>query len=443
MSQKQNDISKIVGSNKLFKKILEDILPEGESPPMKQGKNKMILALSKDDEGLRYLSTHRDQKVRELIQARTAVKSWKLHIKRIQRMINIAEASGGVLPIPLKYYGGHTGRWSGTGGINLQNLGGKGRGKPLHPLISQVKGLLCAPAGCEFLIADYCQIEARILAWLAGQDDLVAAFARGEDIYSEFATKLFGQLVYKPDETDPEPVAKIMSVRRGFGKDAILGAGYGMGANRFYDNCVENDNLRVLFESGKYDRKFIEKLIKKYRITYPRIPEFWAMCEKAFKWVIKHPDETVIYPVNSPVSAGNADNLHDTIKGYKLLFKSYKNTVFIVLPSGRELRYPNCRVIKTIMGEEIRWKWGHLWGGSIAENIVQAVARDIMAEAILKLEKSRVNVVHHVHDETISSIKRNDLQVQQKIVDIMCENLSWTDGLPIDVEAVVSMRLSK
>ena len=139
MSQKQNNISKIVGSNKPFKDILEDILPEGESPPMKQGKNKMILALSKNDEGLRYLSTHRDQKVRELIQARTAVKSWKLHIKRVQNMVNMAKASNDLLPIPLKYYGGHTGRWSGTGGINSQNFGGKGRGKPLHPLISQVK----------------------------------------------------------------------------------------------------------------------------------------------------------------------------------------------------------------------------------------------------------------------------------------------------------------
>ena len=443
MLEKVGYTRKEISGNKSFVKLLEDALPNSDAVPMKVGKRGLIPALAKDDEGTRYLLTHPEQRVRELMQARQNIKSWPLHIKRVQKMINIAEASGGVLPIPLKYYGGHTGRWSGTGGINPQNFGGKGRGKPLHPLISQVKGLLYAPNGHEFLIADYCQIEARILAWLAGQDDLVAAFARGEDIYSEFATKLFGQLVYKPDETDPEPVAKIMSIRRGFGKDAILGAGYGMGANRFYNNCIENDNLRLLFESGKYDQKFIEELIKKYRVTYSRIPGFWTMCEKAFKWVIKRPDETVIYPANPPMSVGNADNLHDTIKDYKLLFKSHDNTVFIVLPSGRELRYPNCRVIKTTMGEEIRWKWGHLWGGSIVENVVQAVARDIMAGAILKLEKLGVRVVHHIHDEIICLVKKNKKDIEKRIVYKMCNNIKWTDGLPIDAEAVISTRLSK
>jgi len=435
-------IKKEISGNKSFTKLLETALPNNESVPMKQGKNKMIPALAKNDEGTRYLLTHPEQKVRELMQARQSIKSWPLHIKRVQKMINMANVSGGAIPIPLKYHGGHTGRWSGTGGINPQNFGGKGRGKPLHPLIGQVKGLLYAPDGYEFFIADYCQIEARILAWLAGQDDLTEAFARGEDIYSEFASELFGQLVYKPDETDPEPVAKQMSIKRGFGKDAILGCGYGMGVNRFYNNCLENDNLRLLFESGKYDWKFIENLIKKYRTTYLQIPEFWKFCEKAFKWVIKHPNDIITHPGQPGVTS--IKKRSKMSNGIKLLFKSYKSTVFIVLPSGRELRYRNCRIVKTMKGEEIWWRWGHLWGGSIVENIVQAVARDIMAEAMLELiQMLGVRVVHHVHDEIISLTKKDSPHVHNGVIKIMCENPNWAIGLPIDAEAVISTRLSK
>jgi len=143
---KQTDCSKTaLSGNKSFVQILNDILPEGEEVPMKQGKNKMIPALAQNDDGCKYLLAHSNARVRQMMAARKAIKSWPLHIKRIQNMTNQAIASGGYLRVPLHYYGGHTGRWSGGEKINLQNLGGRGRtGTGVHPLIAQMRGLLHA-----------------------------------------------------------------------------------------------------------------------------------------------------------------------------------------------------------------------------------------------------------------------------------------------------------
>ena len=134
------DISK----DKSFRIILELELGGNGSVPMKQGKRGTIMALAQGDEGRKRLLEHPDERVRNLMLARIAVRSWPLHIKRVANLIAQAQANGGKLAVPLKYYGAHTGRWSGSGGINLQNLGGKGRGKPTHPLIAAVRGLLRA-----------------------------------------------------------------------------------------------------------------------------------------------------------------------------------------------------------------------------------------------------------------------------------------------------------
>ena len=94
------------------------------------------MALAQGDEGRKRLLEHPDERVRNLMLARIAVRSWPLHIKRVQNLIAQAHANDGKLAVPLKYYGAHTGRWSGSGGINLQNLGGKGRGKAIAACFS-------------------------------------------------------------------------------------------------------------------------------------------------------------------------------------------------------------------------------------------------------------------------------------------------------------------
>lgn len=146
---------KDIAGNISFAAALIAVLPDGEKIPTKfgkrpgkrmtalLGKENIIPALAKNDDGCKLLLAHSNSKVRNLMEARQAVKSWPLHIKRIDAMTRLATACGGWLPVPLNYYGGHTGRWSGGGGINLQNLGGSGRaGAGTHPLIKKMRELL-------------------------------------------------------------------------------------------------------------------------------------------------------------------------------------------------------------------------------------------------------------------------------------------------------------
>ncbi|MCK5615763.1 hypothetical protein KAR91_78595, partial [Candidatus Pacearchaeota archaeon] len=176
------NIPKIMRAKKIFPQILQDTLDgclEGEVVPMKPGKNEMIPATAQNDVAFQYFLAHKDQKVRDLCRAKAACSSWPLHQSKVHRMITQAKCSDGLIRMPLKYYGAHTGRWSGTGGWNPMNLGGKGRGRPIHPLIAQVRGTLMAPDGYTLPIVDSAQIEARLLAWVAHQDDLVKGFADG------------------------------------------------------------------------------------------------------------------------------------------------------------------------------------------------------------------------------------------------------------------------
>jgi hypothetical protein len=227
------EIRKVLRGRKEFPLMLQRALGE-EQIPMKSGKKNMIPAFAKNDEACKLLLGHSNKKVRDLVQARLDITSWPSHAKRVRSVINQSKCSGGKIRVPLKYHGCHTGRWSGGEGVNLQNLGGKGRGTGIHPLIGAVRGCLVAPPEHILAIVDSAQIEARALAWLAGQDYLTKGFADGEDIYSEFASKLFNSRVWKPAGNDDSPEAKVAGIRRGFGKDAILGCGYGMGANKFY-----------------------------------------------------------------------------------------------------------------------------------------------------------------------------------------------------------------
>jgi len=419
--------SKISG-NISFVETLQSVLPEGETVPVKKGKpgkNMVKLlgagnipALAKDDVKFQALLVHPDENVKNLCVARQAVKSWPLHIKRINNIMNQAAASGGLVRVPLHYFGAHTGRFSGGEKINLQNLGGRGRaGGGIHALIGQMRSLLTAPEGQMLAIADSAQIEARVLAWLAGQSDLVTGFANSEDIYSVFATDLFGHLVCKPMKDEPEIIKRVLKIKRGFGKDAILGCGYGMGPTKFYDRCYSNESLRPLFDSGKYNFAFIKRLVKTYRSKYSKIPKFWKEVERCFKWVIKYPGTT------------------HTLLG-SLHFFSENGTVYIQLPSGRTLRYRHCRIDRE---NTIQWHHGHLWGGSITENIVQAVARDLLVYWILKCEHYGLNVIFSNHDEIICMIETDKAErALSDMCDIMSVGPDWAEGLPLGVEGELS-----
>ncbi len=363
--------------SKKFATWLQDALPDGEDVPMKKGKRENIPALAKADEACQQLLVHPEQKVRDLLIGRLAAKSWPTHLKRVGSLVSQHLANGGSLRVPLKYYGGHTGRWGGTEKINLQNLGGVGRrGSGTDPLIGDVKGLIFALPGYKLGVADSAQIECRVLAWLAGQQDLLDVFASGGDPYSEFGRKGFGWKIRKATSEDSESIARDLTIRRGFCKDTVLGAGYGMGATKFYAFCLANPNLRPLFDSGQYDFRFVKKLIDTYRTTYSKIPAYWTSVEKAFKRVIRFP--------------------HLEVEVGCVKFHNDHGTVEIELPSSQVLYYRHCKIDRK---NTIKWHHGTLWGGAITENIVQSIARDLLGYWILKCEDEGLPVVLHVHDD--------------------------------------------
>ncbi len=405
------------------------------------GKPGVIPALAKTDEGFKQLINHKDAKIRNLMKAKVAIKSWPNWIKRVNSMAAQCKASGDKLRIPLKYYGGHTGRWSGTEKINVQNLGGRGRGTALHPLIGQVRNLLIAPDGYKLVIADSAQIEARLLAWLAGQDDLIKGFANGEDIYSVFASTLFGEKVWKPtDEEKKTSDGKIAAIRRGFGKDAILGCGYGMGTLTFFTRCRESDSLRPLFDSGEYDWDFIDGLIKTYRKTYSKIPAFWRSIEKAFRFVCRYPQEAMWYSTEFQKSDGlSLMRCKGDAISYMLKFWKSGSTVNIQLPSGRVLYYHHAKVsVKGDISYHRKPSYA-TWGGSLVENIIQSIARDLLGYWILECEKWRMPVILHCHDEIVSYSETGNADVDlESAILIMSKGPTWAEGLPLAAEGCVS-----
>ena len=185
-------------SNPKLAEVLKNL---GVEPPMKISPTtgKETFAFAKTDEEFKALLEHDNIIVQAIVAARLGVKS-TLEETRTQRFIDIADR--GTLPIPLRYYAAHTGRWGGDGKLNLQNL----------PRGSDLKKSILAPEGYVVIDCDSSQIEARILAWFAGQEDLVTAFERGEDVYKQMASAIYNK-----------PEASITKEERFVGKTTILG----------------------------------------------------------------------------------------------------------------------------------------------------------------------------------------------------------------------------
>lgn len=428
LQEKHENILKLIRSNKQFPKILAELLPEGEQVPTKVGAKGLIPALAKTDVSFQLLLAHPNDRVRQLCRARISAKSWPTWMQRVQKLKAQAKVMSGMLPVSIKYYGAHTGRFSGSGGVNLLNLGGKGRGRPIHPLIAQVRNTLVAPDGYTLAIVDSAQIEARELAWAAHQGDLVKGFADGEDIYSVFASDLFQAKVWKPSEEEKKtPEGQTADIRRGFGKDAILGCGYGMGANTFYDRCRQNDTLRPLFDSGEYDWDFINRLIKTYRSKYSCIPAFWKEIEKCFRWPTKYSKETTTYKISE---TANLD------------FSRTGTITRMQLPSGRVMNYRHATV--SPKDGKIKYRWGPLWGGSITENLIQAICRDLLGYWLLECEKSGIKIVLHSYDELVACVLKDEAEERlAQMIEIMCHGPAWVEGLPLAAEGQISERYTK
>ena len=374
-------------SNNKFAELLMEL---GVAPPMKTSlaTGKQTYAFSKTDEEFKALLEHEDPAVQALVAARLGTKS-TLEETRTERFIGIA--SRGALPVPLRYYAAHTGRWGGDEKLNLQNLKRK----------SVLKYCIIPPDGHVILDSDSSQIEARTLAWLAKQDDLVEAFDKGEDVYCIMATAIYKQ-----------PVTKADAAMRFVGKTTILGCGYGMGAVKFQAQ-LQNFHVGVELTVAK-------KIIEVYRETYPKIVELWKSAAQMLDAMI--------------------EGKHTTLGTLEVYGKQG-----IKLPNGLFLRYPNLRRVTNVETKKVELVYDtkkgksvietRIYGGKVIENVCQALARIVIGEQMLRVNK-KYPVVLTVHDAIAVVVPDNEAERAKEYVE-MCMRIrpSWASELPLDCEA--------
>jgi DNA polymerase I-like protein with 3'-5' exonuclease and polymerase domains len=378
-------------SNDMFSELL---IERGVEPPTKvsPATGRETWAFAKTDEGFKALLEHENENVQLLAAARLGVKS-TLEETRTVRFIGIADR--GLLPIPLRYYAAHTGRWGGDDKVNLQNL----------PRNSPLKGSICAPDGYVVVDSDSSQIEARTLAWLAEQNDLVDAFERGEDVYKIMASSIY----VKTQE-------EISKDERFVGKTTILGCGYGMGSTKFQ---AQLKTFNVEIEDGEASR-----IIKVYRETYDWIPTLWSKAGKALDAML----------ANQTTTLGRDGTL--VVEGAK----------GIRLPNGLYVKYPNLRKMRNEQGKDeyvYDTKKGkavvpnRIYGGKVIENVCQALARIIIGEQMLQVAK-KYKVVMTVHDAIACVIPEQEAETGREYVE-MCMKMrpKWAQDLPLSCESGV------
>ena len=267
-------------------------------------------------------------------------------------------------------------------------------------ILSQlIRTMLIPKEGCEFIVADFSAIEARVLAWLAGEQWRMDAFKRGDDIYCASASQMFGVPVVKHG---------INGELRQKGKVAELACGYGGAAG-------------ALISMGALDMGLSEDelpgLIDDWRTANPHIVQFWWDVEKAAMDTVKDHRERNVGRIG---------------------FQFYANTLWVVLPSGRKLAYIKPRLQPNRFGRMAmtfeslnaanKWSRGETYSGKLVENCTQSTARDLLAEAMWRMEKAGLDIVGHVHDEVILEVPKGTITVED-VCSIMNQNPVWANGL--------------
>lgn len=384
-------IKTLLMSNEKFAQALRDL---GVEPPMKISltTKKPAYAFAKTDDAFKELVEHEDPDVQALVAARLGNKT-TLEETRTERFIDMA--TRGAFPVPLRYYGAHSGRWSGQDSVNMQNLPSRG------PDAGKIKKAIKAPPGHVVIDCDSAQIEARVLAWLAGQTDLVEAFERKEDVYKLMASKIYGV-----------PIDQIDKQQRQVGKTVVLGAGYGVGHVKLQGFLKTQAGVEVSLDEAK-------RIIDTYRSSAYRIADLWKKASSALQFLISGQSFTVDTPGLVRVVPG---------KG-------------LTLPSGLFIQYPDLRSVRNAETDKQEFVYTskglpvRIYGGKIVENFTQAIARCVVADQMLRIQK-RYPVVLTVHDAAaIIAPVAEAKEAQAFVEDCMSWVPKWATGLPLACES--------
>jgi len=388
-------VRKKLASNKQFAELLCQM---GVPCPMKISPTtgKETYALAKNDTGFMALTEHEDIFIQELCNVRLGTKS-TMEEARIERFISIATRNNNQLPIPLKYYGAHTGRWAGIDKVNFQNLPSRDKKK------KALKNAILPPDGHVIMNVDSSQIEARILVWLAGQHDVVEQFRKGEDVYSVFASKVFNREVSKKTPTE-----------RFIGKTCVLGLGYGTGAKKL------QHTLKTSPPGADLSDQECQRIVKVYRDVNHEVIKLWDKCDKALKFMASWPEGKPFYYLD------NRKSILVTPGGLRL-------------PNGLYIYYPDLewKTDESIRGGYVyksRRGQVNIWGGAMVENVVQALARIVVGEQMIAINE-RYKPVLTVHDAIICTAPKDEAQ---EALDFLMAEMSkapaWAEGLPITCE---------
>lgn len=325
----------------------------------------------------------------------------------------------------LQFYGTRTGRWAGRL-VQMQNLPQNhmdgldldlarqavkigdaellaiNYGNVPDTLSQLIRTAFIPSAGKYYAVCDFSAIEARVLAWMANEEWLLEVFRTHGKVYEATAAEMYHCDISEISKTDP---------RRQKGKIAVLALGYG-------------GNIGALDQMGGarmgLSQEDEAQIVDQYREANPHIVEFWADVDRAAK---------------------NCALYHRTIETHRLRFEMQDNgTMTITLPSGRPISYPSVTgttnrfggqslKYKGVNQETKKWGWIETYGGKLTENIIQAIARDCLAETMTKVEAAGFPVVFHVHDELICEVENTEDLA--KIQDLFKAPISWAEGLPL------------
>lgn len=366
--------------------------------------------------------------VRQVLEIRQTL--GKASTSKYQAMQNLASERDYRARGVFAYHGAQTGRWAGRG-FQPQNLPRPAfkdtdncirlfkhldpdliealYGDPMVALSSCLRGMIVPAEGNRFLVSDFSAIEARVLAWLADEQGPLDVFRTGGDIYCHAATGIYGREITPKDKDE-----------RQIGKVAVLALGYQGGVGAFQTMAKA---YRVTVED-----ELADQIKVKWRKAHPKIVRFWFDLEEA--------------AINAVKYRGHA------FTAGPITFKCHGDFLFAKLPSGRRLAYYKPTIDNKLefwgTDSKLGGRWGHLstYGGKLCENVTQAVARDLLAEAMLRLEAKGYWVVASIHDEIICEVKKGDGSLAEMEA-TMCELPDWASGLPMDAEGFECERYRK
>ena len=278
---------------------------------------------------------------------------------------------------------------------------------PTHVLSELIRTAFIAKPGCVFHVCDFSAIEARVVAWLAGEQWVLDVFRGGGDIYCATASQMFGVPVQKHG-----PNAEL----RQKGKIAVLALGYGGGVAAL--EAMGGSRMGLT----EYEEK---EIIRKWRDANPKIVRFWTIIEQAAVKAIK---------------TGESVTIH---RGIVVAYRW--GMLLITLPSGRTICYPRAEIgierndgwrgdheiIEYEGMNQVTKNWERIrtYGGKLTENVVQAIARDILGYIILRAHDSGLNIVFHIHDEIV--VEAEPGQTLQDVESIFSKPINWCRDLPL------------